>query len=111
MMIESARLLLLASCVSAGLLFTPVQAAESGQGGSVNLMATLKDAPAFTKVQWKVFRVDNNSQVQSTFAHTLNLPLQPGTYKAVASYNDVTRDRTFTIGSNGQVNVIIAMDK
>ncbi|MDD5392680.1 MAG: hypothetical protein PHE17_06640 [Thiothrix sp.] len=112
MVIKSIRLMVLASCIGASLFFTSaVPAAESPVKGSVNLMATLKDAPAFTPVEWKVLRLDNNSTIKTTHAHSLNLPLSPGTYKAVASYQDVTRDRTFTVNNNGQVNIIIAMDK
>ncbi len=111
MIIGSIRVMILSSWMSATLLLTPTLATAS-DGGSVNLVATLKDAPAFTPIEWKVLRVDNASAapVATGHSHSLNLPLKPGTYKAVASYHDVTRDRTFTVGSNGQVNVVIAMD-
>lgn len=110
MITKPVRLFILACLVSAA-TFTTLQAAESRQpGGSVNLMATLHDAPAFTPVEWRVMRMDNKKTVGSSRAHTLNLPLSPGTYKAVATYNGVSRDRTFTVSSSGRVNVVIAMD-
>jgi hypothetical protein len=108
MIIQSIRWVVLASCMSVGLFSAaPASATE----GSVNLVAVLKDAPAFTPVEWNVFRLDNNSTVKKTNAHSLNLPLDPGNYRAVAHYGSVTRDRTFTVSSTGQVDIVIAMDK
>lgn len=96
--------------LTAGVIATSAQAMEGNGNGSVNLVATLRDGPAMRPVDWKIYRVDNNSVVTTTRSHSLNLPLKPGTYKAVASLNDVTRNRTFTVNSSGQVNVVIAMD-
>lgn len=105
MISKAIRLLALTSCLVSATAFTNAQAA-----GSVNLMATLRDAPAFTPVEWKVMRTDNDQTVGSSHSHTLNLPLNPGTYTAVATYNGVSRGRTFTVSSTGPVNVVIAMD-
>ncbi len=110
MTINVLRNVCLAACIVTSAFMLPAQAAESSGGGSVNLVATLKDGPAMRPVDWKIYRVDNNSVVKSTRSHSLNLPLRPGTYKAVARLNDVTRNRTFTVNNNGQVNVVIAMD-
>lgn len=103
---RSIRSLLFASITVFALLSAPAYSS----GGSVNLAATLKNAPAFAPVTWKVLRLDNNAEAGSATAHSANIPLTPGTYRAVASYGGVTRDRTFTVGNSGQVNVVIAMD-
>lgn len=101
------RLLVLASCLASAAVSTSAQAAG---GGSVNLMATLHNAPAFTPIEWKVMRMDNKKTVGSSRAHTLNLPLSPGTYKAVATYKGDSRSRIFTVSSKSRTNVVIAMD-
>lgn len=100
---------MLVSCLAIGFLAVPAQAVERS-GGSVNLVATLKDGPAMRPVDWKIYRTDNNSIIESTRSHSLNLPLSPGTYKAVATLNNVSRNRTFTVNNSGQVNIVIAMD-
>jgi hypothetical protein len=41
----------------------------------------------------------------------MSLQLRPGTYKAVAVMDSVTRDRIFTVKDNSKVDVVIAMDK
>lgn len=105
MSIRKTAMLALASCFSISLLSVPAYSA-----GSVNLTATLGNAPAFTPVAWEVFRLDNNSRVSATNKHAANLELTPGNYRAVARYGNVVRDRKFTVGSSGQTNVVIAMD-
>ena len=103
--IRKTHLWVLASCFSISLLSAPAYSS-----GSVNLAATLRDAPAFTPVAWEVFRLDNNSPAGSATTHSVNMELTPGNYRAVARYGDIVRDRMFTVGSSGQVNVVIAMD-
>lgn len=110
MFIKSIGKLVMVSALVAGFLASTAMAVENEGDSSVNLVATLRNGPAMRPVDWKIYRVDNNSVVTSTRSHSLSLPLRPGTYKAVAKLNDVTRNRTFTINSSGQVNVVIAMD-
>jgi len=105
MSIRKTHLWVLASCFSISLLSAPAYSS-----GSVNLAATLRSAPAFTPVAWEVFRLDNNSRAGAANTHSVNMELNPGTYRAVARYGDIVRDRTFTVGRSGQVNVVIAMD-
>ena len=105
MSIRKTSLWALVSCLSLSLLSVPAYSA-----GSVNLTATLGNAPAFTPVSWEVFRLDNNTAVGKANTHAANIELSPGNYRAVAHYGNVRRDRLFTMGSSGQVNVVIAMD-
>ena len=77
---------------------------------NVSLVATAKDAPAFTPVHWMVIRLPDQVTVATALQHSLTLDLPPGTYKATATLASVSRDRTFTAGAQGMVNVVIALD-
>ncbi len=110
MITNSIRLLVLASCVVTATAFTNLQASEGK--GTVNLMATLRDAPAFTPVEWTVLRMDN-TPIRSSHAHSLSFSIDPGTYKAIAVYNGsqrVERVKVFTVPVHGLANVVLAMD-
>lgn len=107
-MISKSVRLLLTTCV-ASIAFTSLQAVASQ--GSVNLMATLRDAPAFTPVEWKVMRMDNSSvPLPSSHTHSMSFPIDSGTYRAVATYNGISRERVFTVPPHGRANVVMAMD-
>ena len=77
---------------------------------NVSLVATVKNAPAFTPVHWTVTRLPEQVNVATALQHSLTLTLSPGTYKATATLDGVSRDRTFTAGAQGMVNVVIALD-
>lgn len=77
---------------------------------NVSLVATVKNSPAFTPVHWTVMRLSDQVIVATARQHSLTLDLTPGTYKATATINGVSRDRTFTAAARGVVNVVIAMD-
>lgn len=77
---------------------------------NVSLVATLKNAPAFTPVHWTVVSLPGQVNVATALQHSLTLDLTPGTYKATATLRGVSRDRTFTADARGVVNVVIALD-
>ena len=84
--------------------------AGTAMADNVSLVATIKNAPAFTPVHWTVTRLLDQVNVATALQHSLTLDLTPGTYKATATLGGVSRDRTFTAGAQGVVNVVIALD-
>lgn len=77
---------------------------------NVSLVATVKNAPAFRPVHWRVIRLHDQVVIANALQHSLTMDLIPGTYKATATLDGVSRDRTFTAGANSMVNVVIALD-
>lgn len=84
---------------------------DDGDQAMALIAATLNNNSAMQPVEWKVMRLDNNSVVKKTKAHSFALSLRPGSYKAIAKLNGITRDRTFSVLDNNRVNVVIAMDQ
>jgi hypothetical protein len=84
------------------------EAAETNTG-TVNLAATLKDAPAFQRVSWVVVR--DGDTVKASTAHSLSLNLMPGTYEARLECNGNNRSRTFTVtAGSSDNNIVVACD-
>jgi len=113
MNIQGTRAFCLSVCIVMGAAASAVAfAADSSSklNSGVNLVATLKNGPAMTPVAWKVFRLDATASPIESSRHSLSLPLEPGTYEAVASLDNVIRKRTFTIRDNSKLDVVIAMD-
>ncbi len=99
---------LLIGCIGFGSVQASGNNEEDSQTG-VYLRATLKNNPAMRPVEWKIYRADN-TLVKSATTHSMLVPLKPGNYKATASLNSVTRDRSFTVMNNSKVDVVIALD-
>ena len=109
---KSKGIVLLAVSLMIGSVFSTSVFASGNDDESktgVYLRATLKNAPAMRPVEWKIYRSDN-TLVKSLTTHSMLLPLQPGNYKATASLNNITRDRSFSVMDNSKVDIVIALD-
>ncbi|MDD5394592.1 MAG: hypothetical protein PHE17_16375 [Thiothrix sp.] len=83
------------------------EAAEANTG-TVNLAATLKNAPAFQKVSWVVVR--GRDTVKTSHAHSLSLDLVPGNYEARLECNGNNRSRSFTVSVGSNNSFVLACD-
>ncbi len=104
-------------CVSFGLTLLaatqPAQAetALAEDEGTVKLVATLQNSPAFTHVLWKVYRLEGTYQeVRSIPRHTATLNLRPGYYKVVALMKNTERSQSFQLKSQGEQEIVMPMD-
>lgn len=80
--------------------------------GKVKLMATLGNFAALRPMQWRLYRLENNTQEELSVPqrHSAMLVLAPGRYEAVATLDGRERRREFTVFNGGSSDVIIAMD-
>lgn len=78
--------------------------------GSVKLRAMVDEKPAFTKVEWRIYRTDSNKQVMYVPRHSAHITLVPGRYRAVALLGDKQRGKSFKLEANATQDIIISMD-
>lgn len=78
--------------------------------GSVKLRAVLDEKPAFTKVEWRIYRTDSNKQVMYVPRHSAHINLAPGKYRAVAWLGDKQRGKSFKLEANATEDIVISMD-
>ena len=80
--------------------------------GIVKLVATLQDSPAFTDVEWKLYRLDlpGRPPVMTIRRHAAIVNLKPGKYRVVALWESIVRSRAFDLKSSETTEVIVPMD-
>lgn len=102
---------LMASLVAIPLLFCCSMAVAGDKVfGSVKLRAVLDEKPAFTKVEWRIYRSDSNKQVLYVPRHSAQVNLAPGKYRAVALLGNKQRGKSFKLEANATEDIVISMD-
>ena len=102
---------LMASVVAVPLVFCCSMAVAGDKVfGSVKLRAVLDEKPAFTKVEWRIYRSDSKKQVAYVPRHSAHLNLAPGKYQAVALLGDKQRSKYFKLEANATEDIVLSMD-